>query len=126
METSIDIDSHPTEFEEQCALVEWLEIKEVMFTSIPNSTWTSSWKQKVKNTKSGLRKGLPDMVIYVPTHKSKNKKPRIIFIEMKRKKGSATSPEQKKWMEAFWSVGIDAAICFGFDDAEKYLSQFLL
>lgn len=55
----------PTEYDEQCALVEYLELKGLMFSKIAQETFTRSWGQKMKNQRSGLRKGLPDMFIYI-------------------------------------------------------------
>lgn len=101
----------PTEADEQSAFVEWLELKGLKFSSIPNSTYTTSWNQKHINKKLGLRKGLPDLLIVVPNDC-------LIFIEMKRKKKSKTYPEQKDWIEALNSVdNVAAVICYGADEA---------
>ena len=51
------------EAQEQALLVIWLEQNGYKFTSIPNSTWTKSFKQKIVNTLTGLRPGLCDMLI---------------------------------------------------------------
>ena len=108
----------PLEEEEQTTLVEYLELKGYKFSAIPNSTWTSSWKQKAKNKRVGLRAGLPDLLVIVPT---KYGFPKVVFIEMKRKNGTAKnlSIEQHEWLEAlkccsgieaFWSAGAEKAI----------------
>jgi len=39
----------PLETEEQRTFVQWLEYKKLIFTAIPNSTFTRSWSQKAKN-----------------------------------------------------------------------------
>lgn len=46
----------PTEYEEQVALVQYLNLMGIKHTSIPNSTFTTSWGQKMKNKKMGLHK----------------------------------------------------------------------
>lgn len=101
----------PTEFEEQCAFVQYLELKGLKFTSIPNSTWTSSMAQKRKNSMSGLRPGFPDMVVCVPDRG-------LVCIEMKRTKNSVVSPEQHSWRLALNALpGIVSYICYGSGEA---------
>lgn len=51
------------EAHEQALLVIWLEQNGYKFTSIPNSTWTKSFKQTTVNTITGLRPGLCDILI---------------------------------------------------------------
>lgn len=97
----------PLEDEEQITFVEYLEAKNLKFTAIPNSTWTSSWKQKIKNKLLGLRPGLPDLVVALPGC--------LLFVEMKRLKGSKTSQEQKNWIAILNSIcpHVEAVICKG-------------
>lgn len=107
----------PTEYQEQLVLVEWLEFYNFKFTAIPNSTYTPSMKQKVMNRRMGLRPGLPDLLIVVGGH--------LLFIELKRTKGSVTSSEQKAWIEALNKVdNVQAFIAYGAEEAiaivEKY------
>ena len=109
----------PLESEEQIALIEWLEIKRLKFTSVPNSTFTRSWKQKNKNTRMGLRAGLPDLVVIVPKH--------LLFIEMKRKKGSRISEEQKGWIAALNDINkhVVAKVCKGADEAINFIKIYI-
>lgn len=81
----------PYEEEEQSAFVEYLELKGLKYTAIPNSTYTKSRNQKRKNTLMWLRRGFPDLVVIVNNS--------FIAIEMKRRKWGVLSPEQKKWIE---------------------------
>jgi len=101
----------PHEDKEQEAVVQYLEAKKLKFTAIPNSTYTKSFKQKMKNKRIGLRAGLPDLLIII-----KNK---LVFIEMKRQKGSTTSYEQKEWIKALNNISpsIEAHICYGASEA---------
>jgi hypothetical protein len=39
----------PLETKEQQSFIHWLELNKYKFTSIPNSTFTRSRKQKIKN-----------------------------------------------------------------------------
>lgn len=111
---------NPTEYYECLDLVEYLDIlknqgKVKLFTHIPNETFTKSWNVKRKNKLMGVRKGFPDYVVITDKE--------IVFIEMKRKKGGVTSPEQKEWIEAFRSLGLRAEVCKGFEEAKLFLDQ---
>jgi hypothetical protein len=105
----------PTEDFEQTLLVHWLEVKGYKFTAIPNSTYTTSIKQKMKNKRTGLRPGFPDMVVIV------NKK--IICIEMKRTRGGTLTPEQKIWIEALNYAGVPTRVCKGFEEAKAFVTE---
>lgn len=113
----------PTEAEEQITFVDWLETKKLKFTAIPNSTYTSSWFQKRNNTNLGLRPGLPDILVIVPGEEGVH---HLLFIEMKRKKRSKTSEEQKAWIEALnMCPNVEARVCEGFDKAVAFVEEFL-
>lgn len=61
------------------------------------------WQQRKKE---GVKKGVPDLVVFLPN--------KILFVEMKRQKGSATSLEQKEWCEHLNTYPyIEAVICKG-------------
>jgi hypothetical protein len=117
------INTTPLEAQEQQILVQELERlqnqgKITRFTAIPNSTYTKSWSQKIKNKQQGLRGGLPDIFILA---QKKN-----IWIEMKRQKGGVVSPEQKAWIEDLNSTpNTYAEICCGFDQAKMFLERIL-
>lgn len=108
----------PLEEDEQKAFVQWLELKKLKFSAIPNSTYTKSHKQKRKNHEMGLRRGLPDLLILT--------KMGVVFVEMKRKKGSTTSPEQAEWISAINKTPqAEAGVCFGCDEAIAFVSKFI-
>jgi len=48
---------------EQATVVLWLEDHLYRFTAIPNSTWTTSYKQKTVNKITGVRPGLCDLLV---------------------------------------------------------------
>ena len=107
----------PLEHEEQEAVVEYLELLKIKFTSIPNSTYTKSWKQKAFNKKQGLRAGLPDLLCLI--------KDKLVFIEMKRQKGSVVSDVQKSWIEELNKVdNVYAHVCKGFDEAKEIIDKY--
>lgn len=105
----------PSEAYEQTKFVHWLEDQGYMFTAIPNSTYTTSWNQKRKNRATGLRPGLPDVLVI-----AENK---LMFVEMKRIKNSSTTKEQKKWIEAINAAGIPAKVCKGHEEAIEFIKE---
>jgi hypothetical protein len=116
----------PTEYEEQCALVDYLELKGLLFSKTAQETFTRSWGQKMKNQRSGLRKGLPDMFIFISADKSKSGLPILACVEMKRTKGGVTSSEQKEWVDSLNSVsGVSAVVAKGFEEARKFVDSYL-
>lgn len=116
----------PTEYEEQCEFVDWLEFKGIKFTAIPNSTYTSSYNQKRKNYASGLRKGLPDLLIVLTKDQCNLGRSVMIWIEMKRQRGGKLSPEQKEWMEVINEVAdVESFVAKGCDEAIKIINQFI-
>ena len=112
----------PTEYEECVTLAEYLQVlknqkKIAVYTHTPQETYTKSWSQKAKNKKQGVTKGIPDYVIV-----TSNKK--VLFIEMKRKKGNKATKEQKEWIESLQGInGIIADVCYGFDEAKKLIDE---
>lgn len=112
-----------TEYEEQCLLVEYLEIKRLKFSKIAQETFTKSWGVKMKNKLSGLRRGVPDMIIIIPKKDSLNT---LLFLEMKRTKGGVISPEQKSWIEELDQIpGVVARVANGYEEAKKIIDNLL-
>lgn len=101
-------------------LADYLEILKKMgkvqaYTHTAQSTYTKSFRQKARNKAMGVKPGLPDYIVVT--------KKNILFIEMKRVKGGVVSKHQKTWIEAIESVGGDAVVCRGFDEAKEYLES---
>jgi hypothetical protein len=112
----------PTEHEEAVLLTEYLTLFQnkgevELFSHIPNETFTKNWGTKTKNKQEGVRKGVPDYIIVT--------KEKVIFIELKRIKGSSTSPEQIEWNVKLQGKTTDAYIARGFEEARKYLEKYL-
>lgn len=109
-----------SEYAEQSLFVEYLDIlkaqgKIVMFTAIPNNTWTPSWGQKVKNKKAGLNPGFPDLIILTKT--------KAICIEMKIE-GNYPTKEQIEWGAALIATGIDTFVAYGYEQAKEIIDRF--
>jgi hypothetical protein len=50
---------------------------------------------------------------------------RPVFVEIKRQKGGKVSPEQEKWSEILSAAGIENAVCYGAEDAIKFIKERL-
>lgn len=114
---SINNSSHIcSEYEEQKTLVEYLILNKIKHTAIPNSTYTTSWKQKMKNKMMGLCAGFPDMAVIIGDT--------LLLLEMKKKKGGQVSPSQKEWIEQL--KGCKRVVCdiaYGFDEAKEIIDK---
>lgn len=66
----------------------------------------------------GVSKGPPDYLIVTIRG--------LVFIEMKRKKGSVTRESQKKWLKALVEYGkVPAVVCKGFEQAKAALLPYI-
>lgn len=111
-----------SEYQIQCEFVEKLEEYQKkglidLFSSIPNSTFTTSWKQKTKNRNSGLRAGLPDLFVLV--------KGKGYWIEMKTETGTLQD-SQKEWIKKLNSNGyLQAFIACSLQEGELIISDLV-
>lgn len=119
----------PLERAEQARFVQWLENQHgITFSSTAQSTYTNSWNQKRLNHATGLRKGVPDMLVVISPEASQDGLGYLLFLELKRKKGGVVSPEQKKWIEAINAIGtlqVQAYVAKGADEAINITSHYL-
>jgi hypothetical protein len=118
----------PFEDEEQATFVEWLDLQQLKYTAIPNSTYTTSQNQKNKNHRLGLRPGFSDMVVIIPIDKSKDGEGYVLCIEMKRREGGTQSKHQKSWELAINGLNvpnIQYYLCKGADRAVKTVIHYL-
>lgn len=108
---------------EQIEVVNFLEGEKLkgtvlFFSAIPASTYTKSWNQKRTNWATGVRRGVSDLIILV--------KKGILFCEMKRRKGSKTSLEQKQFIGLVNAYeAVEGKICYGADEAIAWIKEFL-
>lgn len=87
----------PLETEEQKTLVQYCQLKKLFYFSIPNGAVLRGNKrqramQMNKLKSEGLIVGTSDFVVMLPDY--------ILFIELKRQKGSTTSKAQKDFLES--------------------------
>ena len=108
-------DRIPTEHEEQRELVRWFRQfhPDVLIFAIPNGGGRS--KASAGRLKAeGVVPGIPDL--FIPA--------KGLWIEMKRVKGGALSPEQKAMIQYLEEVGYCAIVCKGAEDAKAKISAF--
>lgn len=115
----------PTESEEQQALFRYCAVEMgrypelEMLVHIPNEgKRTKANGARLK--REGLRKGYPDIVLNVPRGVSNG-----LFIELKRRKGSRITPEQKEWIRKLNEHCYLAAFCYGWEEAWELIHAYL-
>ena len=115
----------PKEIDEQAAVVRWLDARGIkLFSATAQSTFTG-WSGINKNKKSGVRRGMPDLIICLPSDQTKSNRDILVFIEMKRLKGGRTSPEQRAWIEFINRSGNYGFVAKGAQVAIDFLKSLL-
>jgi hypothetical protein len=117
-----------TEHQECVAFAEYLCLKGLRFTHVPNETYTSSWKAKNRNKAEGVSRGVPDYMILIERCEPMSgiRSNTLLIIEMKRERGGKVSREQQGWINAFNEVyGVAAMVCRGFAEAKIAVDAFL-
>lgn len=108
----------PTEAQEGLVLVAYLRLKGYMFTHIPNETGGTpeAKRRAIRMKQQGVSKGFPDYLVLT--------KNGMVAIELKRSKKSVSSPvskEQLNWLIALSAALIPAQVCYGAEEAIKFL-----
>lgn len=117
----------PLEEEETKAFHEWLQIQNIPHTHIPNEIGGSTRAMKaraIKMKKMGTSKGFPDLLVFIPVYNINGHADcyQMCAIEMKRKKGSTTSKEQKEWLKVLQASGAMSAVCKGAEEAIAFVN----
>ena len=118
----------PKEDDEQMAFVQWCRLNNLIVHHSGNEIGGSTRAVKVraiKMKKMGTSKGFPDLLVFIPVYGVTKHIDcyQMCAIEMKRKKGSTTSPEQKQWLKVLEMAGIPSAICKGADAAIEFVES---
>lgn len=94
----------------------WMKMRGIPFTHVANE---EARRNRVRNERMGTSIGFPDYVVFTPQG--------VVFIEMKStQKYVKASPEQLAWIEiANKTPGTEGKVCFGFEQARDYVSEFL-
>jgi hypothetical protein len=108
----------PTEKEEQQAVCKWLDEKKLLYKANLEGTKfgaDSNFKYVSALKSMGMKPGVPDLEIYYKGH--------TIFVEMKRIKGGKVSEKQQKWIDNLIAEGFAASVCFGSEEAKKFITE---
>ncbi len=109
----------PTEHQEQTMLCVWMTKNNIPHFAIPNGGMRNA-KEGFKFKREGVKAGIPDLMIPVPT-----KAYHGLFLELKRIHGGRLSDTQAYWLAYFNSVGYHARIANGFDEAVNIITNYL-
>ena len=116
----------PLEDAEQFTYTQYLDAMNIKYFAVPNIVKLAGmikskiarirfWQQRKKE---GVKKGVPDLAVFLPK--------KILFVEMKRLKGSVTSEEQKGWCNIIntypYAISI---ICKGADFAIMETKRYM-
>lgn len=108
----------PSEHEEQVVLVELLTLGGLDFFAVPNGGKRGK-AEAGRFRAEGVRAGVPDLHIVTRAPGA----PAGAVIEMKRQDGvpSDVSPEQRRWLAVYASVGVATLVAFGWERAIVWL-----
>lgn len=112
----------PTEQQEHLALMNWVktqpQIRDVII-HIPNEG-----KREVrfgnKLKRMGMRAGVSDFFLPIPTSLHHG-----LWLELKRKKGSRESDEQKAWVHKMRALDYCAVFAYGWENARDLILMYL-
>mgnify|MGYP001565884127 FL=1 len=104
----------------QIQLSRWFKVQypNILFTASAGGMRTSIGVAK-KMKAMGYSKGTPDIMIFYPT-----KNYHGCLLELKTESGIASN-EQKEWIKTLAQLGYYAKICYGYDDTEKTISEYM-
>ena len=106
-----------TEFDEQCKLAEYLDLKGYCWCHVPNGGNRSA-VTGARMKKQGTKRGVPDNFIFDGPEEYKG-----IVIELKRVKGGRLTPEQKCWLKELKERGWLTKVSHGADEAIDWLEE---
>lgn len=120
----------PLEDDEAIAFADWLRARKIPATHIANEVGGSTKTAKIRAVKAkrmGQTAGVWDYEIFIPVYGIDGDVDAYqeIRVELKRRKGSTTSPAQKKWGEVYKMAGIPCAICKGAGEAITFVSKVI-
>ena len=115
----------PTESAEQQCLFRWAAYQSGAYPEldllyhVPNGG--SRRKSEAGRFKAeGVKPGVPDICLPVARNGIHG-----LYIELKRKKGGRTSPEQERWIRWLGGQGYLAVVCKGWEEAANLIERYL-
>lgn len=117
---------NPTEYEECVTFVEWLRLRGIPHHHCASESQSGNKNAMIRGAKlkrMGQSRGYWDYDIYVPIKGITGEVDcyELIKIEMKRKKNSHVSEEQKRWQKIYEMAGIKCKICYGAGEAIDFV-----
>ena len=117
----------PLEKDEQIAFVDFCKANNIKVISTQNGfkmpKQAFNWAAYSKTLKRmGMSKGFPDLIVLA---RNKSQTHEVLFIEMKRQKGSTVQPEQKEWIKRLDESGYCVGVAKGCESAINILNNYL-
>lgn len=114
-----------TESQEQQSLFRYCSVEMSRYPELDMLAHIPNEGKRTKTTgarlkREGLRKGYPDILLDVPDRDFHG-----LRIELKRRKGSKITPDQKKWIIKLNKQGYAAAFCYGWEQAWDFIHAYL-
>ena len=116
------------EEDEQIAFVQWCRLHDVIVHHSGNEIGGSTPAMKrraVKMKRMGTSKGFPDLLVFIPVTNVDGEVDsyQMCAIEMKRRKGSRVTVEQKEWLRILEASGLPCAVCKGAGEAIDFVTS---
>ncbi|WP_195940943.1 VRR-NUC domain-containing protein [Romboutsia sp. 1001713B170131_170501_G6] len=113
-----------SESTEQMALIDWCNVNRCVYPELDliykiSNEGKRSVHQGKKFKREGLKKGVPDLCLPVPSGIYHG-----LYIELKYGNG-ITSKEQKEWIKKLNDQGYKAVVCNGFEEARDTIKEYL-
>ena len=121
----------PLEDDEAVAFATWLRINHIPSTHIANEMGGSTKTARLRALKAkrmGQTAGVWDYEIFIPVKSlitGEVDTYQEVRVELKRTKGSTTSPAQKEWGKIYEMAGIPCAICKGAKKAIEFVQSVI-
>ena len=112
----------PTERQEQQVLAQWLDMSGILWSATANGSNRDAITGRHLKL-SGVKPGLPDIIIFSIPDALSELGFRGVAIELKRRTGGRASPTQLEWIAALKANGWRARVCHGADDAIAWLED---
>ena len=109
------------EYNEGVKLHQFLKYRDIAHAHVPNETG-GNFARGSMNKNLGVSAGFPDYVIFLKPSQTKRGMPLNVAIELKEPSGkNKATPLQKQWLELLQGQGFIVSVCYGFEDAKRFL-----
>ena len=106
-----------SEHKEQVAVVTWCRKRNILIFAIPNGGKRSRL-EAICMKREGVLAGIPDLQIILPGQK-------VIWIEMKKRKGGSVSKVQKEIHAKLQELGHLVCVAKGAKEAVEYIKEIM-